>query len=881
MSQNIDTLRLLTQQILNIEGSLSPKAWTGAKTAFGMWTCHPVTQEGAEWGWKLLDRLVEDEWQNDQKRLTVGWLHRMVGVYSDGELDVDPQQVLARLEAYADVLNVDETTISMLQGMKMRVGAIGGQEQSLETNILEPLKALEMDMQATVTNTAVVEEREQSIASFASASTRSDESHAQKDRSSAIALARQETFIEEAAKMKKEAESSESSMSEQPTSSKSDFQTLEGRTHSLSVRSMSTADWEDREERLMNVTGNEAFRLLDSLVKGDPQRATTEWLNRIVQSWFGKRIIQPTQLLVKLNDYAPLPDVNTYVIIVSAIQRTRFLELPAGSMTQVDWNEADAMLRSMTSESASSESISSAWKVLDRLIEEEKHGREESCDYQSRLHPDWLNRIVEAWCRCSMKSAAEPAEILVRMNHYAPHISPDPYIYQMIVDSVRKASQPPSRNATRKEPVADSIVIERTPTSRRVPTTAAMYHVRIQELMANSRDRWRNADNAEAMLEEMWDLYNAGNWSVKPDTVTYNTVIKALVESRHPSSGERAEALLMHMEECVGAGDLSVKPDSVTYTSVMRAWSHSQRPDRAEKAEALFRRMRAKFRAGDNDLKVDTFAFNALLTAWSWRRTPGAAERAEAILREMQELYESGDSDVKPDTMSFNMTIKACASRHGRSSKERAARVEAMLNLMESQYEAGNSSVKPNTASYNMLILAWSKCADAAEMAENVLIRMQALFDAGDIDVKPDLASYKGVLAALVRSSDEDAPDRAEMILERLEKIEDPTVKPDTVCFNSVISTLAQRGRDSDVLKAEALLGLMNDLSISSDSSVTPDPRTIAMMVSMWAKSSHESAAENAMKYLVALGNLEGDDARQRFESSYEKIMHTGGAVLF
>eukprot|EP00957_Ditylum_brightwellii_P177065 13488565-Ditylum_brightwellii.AAC.1 len=98
---------------------------------------------------------------------------------------------------------------------------------------------------------------------------------------------------------------------------------------------------------------------------------------------------------------------------------------------------------------------------------------------------------------------------------------------------------------------------------------------------------------------------------VEPNVSTFNTVIKAWARSGLPESGERAEALLDYMNEQVedydeeGRGYIHnsedyyddeddaniVRPNVITYNSVMNAWSRSGSPNAAEKAESILKRL--------------------------------------------------------------------------------------------------------------------------------------------------------------------------------------------------------------------------------------------------------------------------------------------------
>lgn len=826
-SHNIEKLRLLTDRILDIKGPLSPTAWNGAETAFDLWTCHPVTLEGAQYGWKLLDRLVQDQLlqTNNEQRLTVGWLHRMVVAHYKEDLAVDPQLVLAKLEGYAPVLQVDDKTRAMLEEIE---APDDGQEQCFVLPTFEPIEPESIEPVAKAEDSEAVE---------------GEPSEADTTGTSAPLESTKSFEIEQAAMA-------------------------------------STIDWEEAQQRLMSSSnGEEAFSLLDRLVKEHPQNVSTEWLNQVIQSWCDGRIMEPTRLLMKLNDYAPLPDATTYDIIVSAIRNTTFLDQPVGTMTLSDWKEAEARLTSLTtSKSATPDDIQTAWKILDRLVEEEQYGKEQSApgDYESRLHPDWLNRIVEAWCQSSKNSTDESADILVRINKYVPHLSPDPYIYHMIVDSVRKASgasntrrnvpkvkagNPPSQS-TAKVPQKmrkKTSGHDRKPAADAAPTTF-MYNAKIQKLKSKRPDHC-DPDKAEALLEEMWDLYHAGNKSVKPSAITYSHVLNVLVNSHLRDGGERAEVLLRRMQELSDAGDDSVKPDSVIFTSVMSAWANSGRPDAADRAEAIFRLMQDMYQGGDTALKPDKFAYTALLAAISRSGGASTGDRAEDILKEMQE------SDVASDVASYNMVLKALKDSDGANRARRAERAEELLDLMEKEAREGNEVAKPNGSSYVLVILAWSRCqevAHAGDRAEAVLTRMEDQVEAGNETVRLGRVPYNATILAHVRSGHESGAQKAESVLDRLEKVDNPGVRPNQGTYNMVIAAYSRQGGKSSALRAEELLNRMHD--------VKPNAQTHAKVAIAWVNSGDEDAAENALKYLEMLKAAGGTSWKQEFAFAYEKI---------
>jgi hypothetical protein len=81
-----------------------------------------------------------------------------------------------------------------------------------------------------------------------------------------------------------------------------------------------------------------------------------------------------------------------------------------------------------------------------------------------------------------------------------------------------------------------------------------------------------NATRAEELLNEMLSLYNSGGMeSVRPDVVSYSTVINAYARAASKENewcADRALAILEKMEQTLDDDDKSVKPNKTTYSSV-------------------------------------------------------------------------------------------------------------------------------------------------------------------------------------------------------------------------------------------------------------------------------------------------------------------------
>jgi len=136
--------------------------------------------------------------------------------------------------------------------------------------------------------------------------------------------------------------------------------------------------------------------------------------------------------------------------------------------------------------------------------------------------------------------------------------------------------------------------------------------------------------------------------AAKSDAVNYASV-KTWARSGLPESGERAEALLDYMNERVkdydeeGRGYIHnsedyynneddaniVRPNVITYNSVMNAWSRSGSPNAAKKAESILKRLLSHPMGKGGELRPNGISFSTAIHAWSKSSMPQGAKRTE------------------------------------------------------------------------------------------------------------------------------------------------------------------------------------------------------------------------------------------------------------
>jgi PPR repeat. len=228
------------------------------------------------------------------------------------------------------------------------------------------------------------------------------------------------------------------------------------------------------------------------------------------------------------------------------------------------------------------------------------------------------------------------------------------------------------------------------------------------------------AFRAEAILDKLTMFRSTSKngtlTNVVPDTVTYNTIIKAYANR---SDAKRAESILEHLVSLYQrTGDERLRPDLISYSSVLKAYAKAAAidPSASKKSEDVLMEMismqqEAKEASGNKDdyRIVNNWCFNTVSSVnctldMALMRTKqtihlhsymqvlnayavqGAGIRASSLLGLMETMGES-DEMLKPDTYSYNTVLKALANSKEKGSVERARQI---LEKMETRHAEGS-----------------------------------------------------------------------------------------------------------------------------------------------------------------------------------------------
>ena len=346
---------------------------------------------------------------------------------------------------------------------------------------------------------------------------------------------------------------------------------------------------------------------------------------------------------------------------------------PLGSLDSLEWHTAECLILYWATVETS-EGISKALGLLERLVQDSETNSEEHCKVDIYI----IHAILKAWKTLlrSSKTPLLPSELLDKVDHFASSgcIQPNIATYTMIIDGASHCSDP----------------------EQRVELTQSLF----QRLLQQSKT----------------------NHELQPTFFTVSTVINALSKSGNKVSAQKAEDLLNELQQMYETeGTQSLRPNAVVYTSVISAWGKAGDPERAQ---ALFRTMYQEYLVNDNqEMKPTTRTLNAVIDAWARSRHPSSFENAEALLRWAWE--KRNELELTPDTISYNILVNALSRRPGIDAVNKGeALVAEMLDRSDH-----HKQVQPNETTFSSLVklISTSRIPNSSDRISHWVKKMEGL----------------------------------------------------------------------------------------------------------------------------------------------------------
>ncbi|CAJ1960127.1 unnamed protein product [Cylindrotheca closterium] len=425
------------------------------------------------------------------------------------------------------------------------------------------------------------------------------------------------------------------------------------------------------------------------------------------------------------------------------------------------------------------------------------------------------NAVLDCWAKSRSRDAMSRAQALIRTME-SDGIKPDVYSYNILIRSFARARK-----------IAEAEGVLKTMMDAGVEPDITSYNTLL--------DAWSKSTlrQATARIRSLFRVLKKHE-RLEPDLVTYNTLLHSYTRRGY---GEQAQSLL---DEMCGDGS-RVRPDSISFNTVISAWAHSTDPEAPQRAEAILERM---IEIGGR-VRPDVISFNSVMGAWVRSRSPKAFQRCEKLVAIMHEMRQEGYMTLKPDPVTFNTLISTCGLMYSNDrsldetagdgisgddlsendvspSIDPALQAESILEEMKGHYD-------PDGKTYGAIINVWSRshAPESGEKAEAYLRELIGKVSSGRVNENLRAFEFTSTIRAWGNSGDPNAIYKADEILHLLlqynqqqKKIEENSrgtktlVIPDKFLFHAILKVLAASNVHDKPKYADRLLQLMKEYEV-------------------------------------------------------------------
>ena len=287
-------------------------------------------------------------------------------------------------------------------------------------------------------------------------------------------------------------------------------------------------------------------------------------------------------------------------------------QTPLGSFDSLKWQLGETLII-YWSELDGHTGLQKSFRILDRMVEEAS----DRPNAGFRMNIYLVHAILKLWNTLLKQSEIDilPSQVLERIDSYTSRsngqccFQPTIVTYTIMLDGASRCAIP--------------------------------------------KERLEFTEKLLLRLIEESEVYNKPE--LRPNIVSFGTVINALAKSGSQEAAEKAETMLWRVFELHDQGWPNMEPNSRIYTTAIHAWANAGNPDRAE---SLLKKMCEDYLVhGHTNVKPNLWSFNAAISAWCKSSKSQAFESAEALLRLMIDLNQKGDIESQPDAVSYNSLL--------------------------------------------------------------------------------------------------------------------------------------------------------------------------------------------------------------------------------
>ena len=252
-----------------------------------------------------------------------------------------------------------------------------------------------------------------------------------------------------------------------------------------------------------------------------------------------------------------------------------------------------------------------------------------------------------------------------------------------------------------------------------------------------------SADNAEIILREMLERFYNGDERFLPHQKTFCQIINAWGQC---ADGEdfpvrRAMALIDLMEKLYNDGIRELKPDMITYSSVIDTVARSGLPNGSDLAFDLIEKIENLYLAGDKAMKPNAKTYSGVFLSLINSRQQGNHLKAQDIIDRMNKL------GVEVNAFSYNYAINCASNAVDESDK---VKMEAFKVALHAFASLRRSSYETDSFTYNFFLKAcrllpsskmrskvvretFQECCNEGKLNNDVLSRLSACLDPSEL----------------------------------------------------------------------------------------------------------------------------------------------------
>jgi hypothetical protein len=301
-----------------------------------------------------------------------------------------------------------------------------------------------------------------------------------------------------------------------------------------------------------------------------------------------------------------------------------------------------------------------------------------------------VNTAISAIARSQRKDSVRKAHFILKNMESMYGVKPDATSYNLVIDAYAKSRD--LQGGQKAEQLLKEMEVQFCQGNREIMPNTFTYSTVI-DARSNDRD---SGKHAEELLDRMNQIHKLYDGAI-PDTAVYNSVMNVYSIQGDKQSVNRIKAILEFMEDSFAQGNENLKPNIISYNTVLKAFAYA-REDCTKDARALLERLVSR---NLTDVAADAISYTTVISCYARSDLPRKAKIAENLLHQMVDIYRSGNSVCKPTIFTFNAVLNSCAYTFNPKEKMDAFTVIVSTLVLLQEF------TKPDHTTYGTLLKAW------------------------------------------------------------------------------------------------------------------------------------------------------------------------------